>query len=673
MQALNCNTILIRKCSFQSARMSVVDSVELANRLASVTIQDSTWSAMYLGIGVFDSEGNGNGTVLLQRVNISNAKYIGLRFMSGIMNNLIIQDSILSGGNEEEGARITGLRNTLRVLIQRTSISHWSGKGLALRSVDNVTITESLIENNDIGVEYSSNTILSTTDFTTHSTIENTVITRNRLGVSVINGAESPVEDFGCINCTFSSNKDAGIEVRHTTPNIVLTDCVFVENLASPIALYGSTVELRGETVFRDNTAERGGGLVLFDSTVIFDEESNTIFINNVAERGGGLALFNSVMVVGTSNIMFINNTAEEFGGGIYIHALPTVLNDEIFSLNSRGIEKTIIILNLDGQECFYDNKDNDSLIIFTDNKARLGGLDIYGATVYTDDCSVEHIMFQFDNESLPFLVSSDPTRVCFCIDNIPQCENRTYIILNETRYPGETFTVSVALAAYNWGRVAGSVYTNVLGRDYKQVIGQSQNVQTVELMECTDVSYAVSSSESVVLVLTAEEENTNELDKRFVHEKVGEAYSEKCSLPANYPCVALLTTPIFISVALETCPLGFELSEANEICECDRDLKGVADVLLTCEIRNHMGYINREKTMWVGVDTSENNTDIYYWHRYCPRDYCIHNQTSVDLLSPDVQRNVLEFSVGGVKPATVYSWEGGTSASSATTVTLLY
>ena len=43
--------------------------------------------------------------------------------------------------------------------------------------------------------------------------------------------------------------------------------------------------------------------------------------------------------------------------------------------------------------------------------------------------------------------------------------------MLNETRYPGETFTISVALTGYNFGRVAGSVYTNVLGRDYENVI----------------------------------------------------------------------------------------------------------------------------------------------------------------------------------------------------------
>ena len=212
--------------------------------------------------------------------------------------------------------------------------------------------------------------------------------------------------------------------------------------------------------------------------------------------------------------------------------------------------------------------------------------------------------------------------------------------MLTETKYPGETFTLSVVLSGYNLGRVAGSVYTNVLGRNYKEMIRENQHVQTVELMECTNISYTVSSSDSVVLVLTAEEESTEELDEAFIHEMNRNIHSKKCHLRTinNSPCVALLTTPIFINVALETCPLGFELNEVNRICECDQDLKDIEISLLTCEILDHIGYINREGTVWVGGDTSENITDIYYWHRYCPRDYCVHNRTSIDLRYPDVQ-----------------------------------
>ena len=143
-------------------------------------------------------------------------------------------------------------------------------------------------------------------------------------------------------------------------------------------------------------------------------------------------------------------------------------------------------------------------------------------------------------------------------------------------------------------------------------------------------VNFTVSSNQpenSVVLILTVHEEAVSELDETYVYESVRKAYSDNllCSIQSEYPpYTALLTTPVFINVTLEACPLGFELSKLTGMCDCARGLKAIEDMFLTCEIRDHVGYINREGTVWVGVDTRENNTGIYYWHRYCPRDYCI-------------------------------------------------
>ena len=165
---------------------------------------------------------------------------------------------------------------------------------------------------------------------------------------------------------------------------------------------------------------------------------------------------------------MFINNTAVDFGGAIYIHTLPIILFER------PPINTGITIYTnyeLYEKQCFYSISDS-SHVTFSENKARFGGLDIYGATQYTEDCSFINQPFNFGNASIPlnkYQISSDPTRVCFCINNIPQCENRTYIILNETRYPGETFTTYMVLTGYNFGRVPGTVYTNVLSGDYKE------------------------------------------------------------------------------------------------------------------------------------------------------------------------------------------------------------
>ena len=105
-----------------------------------------------------------------------------------------------------------------------------------------------------------------------------------------------------------------------------------------------------------------------------------------------------------------------------------------------------------------------------------------------------------------------------------------------------------------------------------------------------------------------------------------------------QYPCTALLTTPIYINVTLQDCPLGFDLNKLGA-CDCDKNVINITGRNQSCDIQT--GRITRAGTVWVGVDTSENNTDIYYWHRYCPSDYCMHDMTPIHLTDPDEQCNL--------------------------------
>ena len=497
---------------------------------------------------------------------------------------------------------------TQGVMIQNTNVSEYTEYGIGIALVDNGTINGCSTNNNIVGVA----------SVNSNLNIKNTNIIKNRFGLALTAvDVDYPIryETVSINNCVLSGNSEIGLQLINIHSSV--TDCSFYGNHETPIGAYQSTFELRGENVFRDNTAKRGGGLVLFNSTVIFGTGSNTTFADN---------------------------KAEEFGGAIYI-ATPSILSffgdlligaenvDEIYSRH--------VVTSL-RQGCFFLSH-NGSIITFVGNNATLGGNDIYGATVYTEDCTL--VNFNFDNETLDtYKVSSDPTRVCFCVDNTPQCKNRTYFMLNETRYPGETFNISVALAGYNFGRVAGSVYTNVLGRDYSGVIdSKPQHTQTVNLNGCGALTFTLFSNQTsthVVLALTAQEQitlNQNEID---VQTDLRNIYSERCSEEGSFLCTALLTTPIYINVTLQDCPLGFDLNNDSKVCGCDETLREKIGTNQTCEIRQQTGYITREGTVWLGVDTSENNTDIYYWHRYCPSDYCNSSSTPIVLTSPDEQCN---------------------------------
>ena len=100
-------------------------------------------------------------------------------------------------------------------------------------------------------------------------------------------------------------------------------------------------------------------------------------------------------------------------------------------------------------------------------------------------------------------------------------------------------------------------------------------------------------------------------------------------------PCTAILTTAIFINITVRNCSLGFQLIMSSGMCGCDKNSK---QLKLTCEIQNYTGVIIRGGTVWVGVDTYVNETDLYYWHQYCPSDYCNRSAIPVHLTSPDSQ-----------------------------------
>ena len=228
---------------------------------------------------------------------------------------------------------------------------------------------------------------------------------------------------------------------------------------------------------------------------------------------------------------------------------------------------------------------------------------------------------------------------MCFCVHNVPQCRNRTYLTLNETRFPGETFNASVVLVGYNFGQVSGPIFTDTLNR-YSGTIDGIQRIQGVHYKQCSNLTYTVTSEKtnhSVTLALTAQE--------RFIRgeraDEVKRSLRNLYSPCRNKLCAPDLTTPVYIHVKLEDCPLGLELNKTSGVCDCDKNLGIIRDndqTVVKCAIRNHTGYVTRRGTVWIGVDTSKNKIDIYYWHRFCPRDYCSDSQTSIDLRFPDKQ-----------------------------------
>ena len=292
----------------------------------------------------------------------------------------------------------------------------------------------------------------------------------------------------------------------------------------------------------------------------------------------------------------------------------------------------------------------------FFGNNANFGGRDIFGLTEvsYEDDWSVsEDKWFHFD-ESVPSTsrLASDPSRVCFCVHNTQQCQNRSYLVLNEMRFPGESFNISVVLVGFNFSRVTGPVFATVLDENTGS-INDNQHIQSInDYLQCTELTYTVLSNQTsrpLQLSLSVEESFVQGNQDDIIKESVSNIYSPMCN-NNSLPCTALLTTAIFINITVDNCPLGFQLNTSS-MCGCDESSK---QLKLTCEIQNHTGYITREGTVWVGIDT-KNETDLYYLYQYCPSDYCSRSAIPVHLASPDSQcsSNHAGICVGDVKATT--------------------
>ena len=548
------------------------------------------------------------------------------------MSVLIIDTKIF---DNSQGGRILNIN---QATIEHSAIFQNDNYGLLLYGLNNATFQKLRVHDNEIGIAC----------INCNLTMNETVLENNDIGIIVMREPWSTITFTHVLlnNCSFTLNTLVGVLISFNQDKPILRDCTFSANSGSSIVAYQSSFELFGEAVFSGNTAERGAGLALYNSTVHF-----------------GFA----------SNITFVNNTAKEYGGAIYISSLPPLL-PAILTAAENTVNNSLFRIfhdaTISNQKCFYSSeKDRDQTkAVFTDNNALMGGRDIFGPTSisYTDQwqCQItKSKLFNFANYSqstgLQSQVASDPSRVCFCSEDIPQCENRTYLIQNETRYPGESFTISVVLVGFNFGRVAGTIYTDTLD-NHTGSISDSQHAQLIKAdfySHCTDLNFTIFSGQTnmqTVLALTAQHQSLKEMGNKQVEASLREIYSPACDLTKYNPdpsCTAFFTTPVYINITLiKCCPLGFQLDVSVGVCVCDNNLNGT---VRACEIRNHAGNIIREGTVWVGVDTSENKPDIYYWHRYCPRDYCIPSQTSIELTSPDKQCSSNRSGVlcGGCKP----------------------
>jgi len=180
------------------------------------------------------------------------------------------------------------------------------------------------------------------------------------------------VMDTSIFNCSFQDSIGTALGVFYSSLNLsgsnhFTSNCKRCGNntcLCWGGGIYAkmSTLMFTGNSIFRVNSAEAGGGIYI-DHSTLMTFNGNSIFRNNAASYGGGiLASLNSTLNF-SGNITFENNSAAHYGGGINAWYNVTLMNfkgNSIFRSNSAdrggGIWAYNSALYFSGSSTFGNN-----------------------------------------------------------------------------------------------------------------------------------------------------------------------------------------------------------------------------------------------------------------------------------------------------------------------------
>ena len=195
--------------------------------------------------------------------------------------------------------------------------------------------------------------------------------------------------------------------------------------------------------------------------------------------------------------------------------------------------------------------------------------------------------------------VTSMPRRVCFRQQKTINC---TAKLPYQKRYPGERFTIQVAIVGQLNGLVPGIVGTEFKHNQQDNSLAPGQKIQRIDGSQ-NELTYTVYSNQSrstrsnVTLVLAVQQSVD---DSVLIH------------IPK--------ADKVDVEVHLKECPLGFELSKKKPYsCICNTLFRS-EEGHISCNITTRS--IHRHSQIWLGY-YEENGTTMIVFSKYCPLDYC--------------------------------------------------
>lgn len=424
---------------------------------------------------------------------------------------------------------------------------------------------------------------------------------------------------------------------------------IFKDNVLSGYGS-GTTMHLTSSTfdifdntyiLFENNIGSQCGGILLENSTMNLHPGRIVLqFSHNKGNKGGAMAFYATSRMqftCSTTEIAFTDNHAERVGGAIYVHDFGSI------HLVPNGVGynyKPMLEEEFTGT-CRRSQVD----LSFINNTAQLAGSALYGGWIYS---KMYHYNFIFHQGKKPFyqlnnsgddlsVVSSDPVRVCWFLEQTPNCNTTAQRV---KLFPGETFIMKAVAVGQRYGVVPATIQA-VLLDSYNSHLDDTQYVQDVET-GCTNLTFTLRSSaktETIALTINNRDMTSSSLQRAvWVDTRYDKLFEQ-----------------FVIHATLKSFPLGFHFDSLSKECDC---LEALIHNSIQCDFSTHT--ILRPTPKWISATATYNNLSDriseVIAHNHCPFDYCKISDSpmGLDLEDPDEQ---CAFNRSGILCGSCITW----------------
>ena len=297
----------------------------------------------------------------------------------------------------------------------------------------------------------------------------------------------------------------SNVTIRGTTDNVVIKNCnallrgyqenhgsvlllgqnkivmesitmIVMQNTAvlyAPVFITGSYIEIQNSSIsITNNSGSKGGGIILFNSTVTFKGNSQINFLHNSGANGGAMTFYQKAALVfrsETTNFTFIGNHANRRGGAIFVQDEDYVEYDYIRKITRFEYGN------------FYDHNSaaagGRGYFHFTNNSAIEAGSAVYGGTI-----SYDNFYFHGLSDNDTSLVSSVPLQICFCntsSNSKPNCGVSKILV---RLLPGQSYEFEAIAVGGEYGnKEYGTVPPTIRASFMEQSHGRLKQVEYVQ------------------------------------------------------------------------------------------------------------------------------------------------------------------------------------------------